>query len=84
MTEPTATSIAGQLSYLFEDQPELREATDADLAARLDHEDRAARARANNPYDSAAEIEARAKDLPVHVTAALVHEARAIAYPAAD
>lgn len=79
--EPTASRIAGQLEYLFDDEPELRDASDADLADRLDQADREARARVNRPHDSAAEIHARAAGLDRRITAELVAEARRGASP---
>ena len=49
MTEPTdegpsVSRLAGQLEYLFEEHPELRTAPVAQLVARLNEEDRLARA----------------------------------------
>jgi len=74
-TEPSAGRIAGQLAYLFEEQPELRDSSATDLAARLDSEDRASRARAEHPLATDAEVAAYAAALDVRVTEALVAEA---------
>jgi hypothetical protein len=42
---PSVSRIAGQLGYLFEERPRLKEASAAELAEQLNHEDRYARAR---------------------------------------
>jgi hypothetical protein len=54
--EPSVSRLAGQLSYLFEDEPGLRGATPAALATRLNREDRYARARSRYPMATDAEI----------------------------
>jgi len=75
MNEPTVSRIIGQLSYLFEDDPSLQELSAAELAVRLDHDDRTARARSEEPRASREAIEARAAQLEPHITAALVETA---------
>ncbi len=54
--EPSVSRLAGQLSYLLEDEPGLRDAAPAALAARLNREDRYARARSRYPMATDAEI----------------------------
>ncbi len=75
-TEPTVSRIAGQLGYLFDDQPELRDAPSSALADRLDAEDRASRARAEYPLASDAGVASHAAALDRRVTEAMVTEAR--------
>jgi hypothetical protein len=75
MTEPTVQRIIGQLGYLFDDEPALRDASAEELAARLDHDDRMARARSEEPLASRHKIEARAAALEPHVTVDLVRAA---------
>jgi hypothetical protein len=41
---PSVSRLAGQLEYLFEEHPEFRHASVAELVARLNTEDRWARA----------------------------------------
>jgi hypothetical protein len=67
--------IAGQLSYLFEERPELRRASAEQLAERLDREDRFARARERYPFESDDEIKAHVSELESRITADLVREA---------
>ena len=75
---PSVSRLAGQLSYLFEDHPELRDASDEEVAARLDHDDRFARARAHYPLASDATIkDEKVNEFPSRITAAMVREARA-------
>lgn len=73
---PTVQRIAGQLGYLFEDRPELRAASDDELADLLDREDRAARARAEHPLATDERVAEAAAALARRVTAELVGEAR--------
>jgi hypothetical protein len=73
---PSVDRLAGQLGYLFEEQPELRSAPVEQLAARLNREDRYARARQRYPMATDAEIEARLGEFedriaPAEVEAAL-------------
>jgi hypothetical protein len=73
---PSVSVLAGQLSYLFDDEPGLRTASDDDLAVRLNHDDRYARARATYPLDTDAELVSRLAEFTDRITTALVHEAR--------
>jgi hypothetical protein len=74
---PSTSVLAGQLSYLFEDDPELRTASDEELAARLNHDDRYARARERYPLLSDQEVRDKIGEFPERITAAAVHAARA-------
>jgi hypothetical protein len=69
--------LAGQLAYLFEDEPDLRNASDEDLATRLNRSDRYARARETYPMHTDAEVEAKIGDFDDRITPAMVREARA-------
>lgn len=76
--EPSIDRLAGQLGYLLEDRPELRSASPEQLAERLNHDDRFARARERYPLLSDAEVadkvdEFEARITPAHVRQALEH-----------
>lgn len=73
---PSVRLVAGQLAYLFEDDPDLRSASDDDIARRLSHDDRFARARQEDPLASDAEVAKRAKELEDRITPEIVREAR--------
>ena len=55
---PSVSRLAGQLEYLFEEQPELKVAPVAQLVARLNEEDRWAQAITRYPNRSDAATEA--------------------------
>jgi hypothetical protein len=78
---PSVSKLAGQLVYLFEDDPSLRDAPAAQLQARLNHDDRYARARATYPNDNDAEIQGRLAEfddrIPVADVEAAIAEAKA-------
>jgi hypothetical protein len=74
---PSTGLLAGQLGYLFEERPELRRATPEQLAERLNHEDRYARARARYPLETDAEVTAHIDEFPARITAADVEAALA-------
>ena len=77
MSDPPSISVlAGQLSYLFEDDPSLRSASDEEVAARLNRNDRFARARERYPLASDAEIAEKVDEFDERITPALVAEAR--------
>jgi aminopeptidase N len=57
-SSPSVARLAGQLGYLFEDDPTARDLSASELAARLNHQDRLARAIAKYPNRSDAEIHA--------------------------
>ena len=73
---PSISVLAGQLSYLFEDEPALRTASDDDVAARLNRNDRFARARERYPLATDAEIAERVAEFDERITPAMVQEAR--------
>lgn len=73
---PSTSVLAGQLAYLFEDDSSLRDASDDDLATRLNHDDRYARAREHYPLLSDSEVRDKLDEFPARITAAAVHAAR--------
>ncbi|MBM3672662.1 MAG: hypothetical protein FJW86_10860 [Actinobacteria bacterium] len=73
---PSISRLAGQLSYLFEDHPELRSASDEDVAARLNHDDRFARAREQNPLANDDTIKEKVAELADRITPEMVRAAR--------
>jgi hypothetical protein len=68
--------LAGQLEYLFEEHPELRTAPVAQLVARLNEEDRWARAIAAYPNRSDAEVHAHLAEFHDRIGAVEVEQAR--------
>ena len=76
MSEPTVSTLTGQLGYLFEDEPRLRSVPVEELAVRLNREDRLARAIARYPNHSDAEIQARLHEFEDRIPLADVVEAR--------
>ena len=77
MSDPPSISVlAGQLTYLFEDDPSLRSASDDAVAARLNHDDRFARARERYPLASDAEIAEKVDEFDERITPAIVAEVR--------
>jgi hypothetical protein len=75
--EPSASRVAGQLRYLFEERPELSGAGPAELARWLSREDRMARARSQDPLGSQATVEAAAEQLEDRITESIVVDALA-------
>jgi hypothetical protein len=53
---PSVSRLSGQLGYLFDDEPELRDAPTEELLARFNREDRFARAREKYPLASDREL----------------------------
>jgi len=74
---PSVEVLAGQLRYLFEDQPELRSASVEALTGRLNHDDRFSRARSEYPTATDAEIAERVGEFEERITAADVQDALA-------
>ncbi len=74
---PSVDLLAGQLGYLFEDQPGLRSASPEQLAERLNHDDRYARARSKYPMANDAEIAQRVGEFEDRITVADVQAALA-------
>ena len=73
---PSVSRLAGQLEYLFEEHPELRHAPVAQLVARLNEEDRRARAIAKYPNHTDAEIHAHLAEFHDRIGAVVVEQAR--------
>ena len=73
---PSVSRLAGQLEYLFEEHPELRTAPVAQLVARLNEEDRWARAITAYPNRSDAEVHAHLAEFHDRIGAVEVEEAR--------
>jgi hypothetical protein len=67
---PSVSKLAGQLVYMFEDDPALRDTPVEQLRDRLALEDRIARARHTYPNDNDAEIQARLGEFDDRVTTA--------------
>ena len=74
---PSVELLAGQLGYLLEEQPELRSASAEQLAARLNRDDRFARARSKYPMATDAEIAQRVGEFEDRITSADVQAALA-------
>jgi hypothetical protein len=73
---PSVSRLTGQLAYLFEEHPELRAAPVAQLVARLNEEDRWARAITRYPNRSDAEVHAHLAEFHDRVGAVEVEQAR--------
>ena len=73
---PSVGKLAGQLGYMFEDDPSLRHAPVAQLVARLNEEDRLARAIARYPNEPDAEIHRRLAEFHDRIGAVDVEQAR--------
>lgn len=73
---PSVSRLAGQLEYLFEEHPELRRASVAELVARLNTEDRWARAITAYPNRSDAEVHSHLAEFHDRIGAVEVEEAR--------
>ena len=76
-TPPSTSLLAGQLDYLFEDQPELRTASARALADRLNHDDRFARARAKYPLETDDEVRAHIDEFDARISTSDVDAALA-------
>jgi hypothetical protein len=73
---PSVSRLAGQLEYLFEEHPELRAASVAELVARLNTEDRWARAITRYPNRSDAEVHSHLAEFHDRIGAVEVEQAR--------
>ena len=73
---PSVGKLAGQLGYLFDDEPSLRDAPVAQLVARLNEHDRLARAIAKYPGRSDAEIHRHLAEFHDRIGAVDVEQAR--------
>jgi hypothetical protein len=78
-TDPTVSRLAGQLDYVFEERPDLRDAPAAQLLDQLNREDRLVRARAEKPLESDAWVQDRAGELDDRYTLGQVEAAIAVA-----
>ena len=72
---PSVSKLAGQLVYMFEDDPALRDAPVSQLRDRLALEDRVARALHRYPNHNDAEIQAHLGEFDDRVTTAAVEAA---------
>ena len=73
---PSVGKLAGQLGYMFEDDPSLRDAPVAQLVARLNEEDRWARAITRYPNRSDAEVHQHLAEFHDRIGAVDVEHAR--------
>ena len=73
---PSVSRLSGQLEYLFEEHPELRHAPVAQLVARLNEEDRWARAITRYPNRSDAEVHQHLAEFHDRIGAVVVEQAR--------
>ena len=81
---PSPDRLRGQLEYLFDDDPALRDAPPEELAERLNHDDRWARARARYPLDTDAELAGKVGEFDDRITVDEVRSARDRVRPADD
>ncbi len=72
---PSVARLAGQLGYLFEDDPAAADASAVDLTARLNRQDRLARAIARYPGRSDAEVRSHLDEFPDRIPVADVEAA---------
>ena len=75
---PTASVLAGQLGYLFEDDASLRDASVEKLRDLLNHKDRYARAISKYPLENDEEIARRVDEFDERISAADVEAARGV------
>jgi hypothetical protein len=73
---PSVSLLAGKLGYMFEEDPTLRHAPVAQLVARLNEEDRWARAIARYPNRTDAEVHAHLAEFHDRIGAVEVEHAR--------
>ena len=73
---PSVGKLAGQLGFMFDDDPSLRDAPVAQLVARLNEEDRLARVIAKYPNRSDAEIHRHLAEFHDRIGAVEVEQAR--------
>ena len=72
---PSTSRLAGQLQYLFEDRPEMRNASVAELVERLNREDRYARAREAYQAESDDFVRSHVDEFEPRITPAMVEDA---------
>jgi hypothetical protein len=73
---PSVSLLAGKLTYMFDDDPSLRHAPVAQLVARLNEEDRWARAIARYPNRTDAEVRSHLAEFHDRIGAVEVEHAR--------
>jgi len=74
---PSTAVLAGQLGYLFEDDPAARLLSDEELSARLSRDDRFARARQKYPALTDDEVREHLDEFEDRITPEQVRAARA-------
>ena len=72
---PSISRLAGQLGYLFEERPRLRQATAEELAEQLNHEDRFARARQEYVVETDEFVREHIDEFPPRITTEMVEQA---------
>jgi hypothetical protein len=72
---PSISRLAGQLGYLFEERPRLRQASAEELAEQLNHEDRFARARQQYVLESDEFVREHIDEFPARITSAMIEQA---------
>lgn len=74
---PSIGRLGGQLGYLFEEEPELATASPAELADRLNREDRFARARQQYVLESDEFVATHLDEFPPRITTEMIEQALA-------
>ena len=74
---PSIGVLAGQLGYLFEEQPALARASAAELAEQLNHEDRYARARQQYIREDDDFVREHLSEFPPGISVEMVEQALA-------
>ena len=72
---PSIGTLAGQLGYLFEEQPRLARASAAELAEQLNHDDRYARARQRYIREDDEFVREHLFEFPPRISVEIVEEA---------
>ena len=72
---PSIGRLAGQLGYLFEERPRLRQASAEELADQLNHEDRYARARQQYVLESDEFVHDHLDEFPPRITTEMIEAA---------
>jgi hypothetical protein len=72
---PSTSRLAGQLGYLFEEEPDLAAAPASELAGRLDRDDRYARARQQYVLESDEFVRDHIDEFPSRITTEMVEQA---------
>jgi hypothetical protein len=73
---PSVSKLAGQLGYLFDDEPDQRTVPVEELAVRLNREDRLARAIARYPLETDEQVQAHLGEFDDRISEADVAAAR--------